>query len=307
RTLAFGTALAAWSIGIFLAVPIYFPQERASALLTGLSFGNPDAGPLAKFVANAIPDEPALSEPRAPVAETLIDTPLPPPRTTLKDDQIALPYEGDGRRLSVEIAIQQDGKSRELHFLLDTGATYTTLPTNLLAELGIHPSPDDPSITLHTANGERDARIVLIDKVWLGDLALEGVAVATCDQCASEHNVGLLGLNVTGGYNLAINADRREVVFTRRADYSRHLDVKPFVDVGATVTRLPGRVTVEARLENSANRTVQASQASIHCEDTTWLVDIGPVAPGATESASRSLPAHDACERYQVGLHAATW
>jgi len=39
RTLAFGTALAVWSLGIFLAVPIYFPQERASALLTGLSFG----------------------------------------------------------------------------------------------------------------------------------------------------------------------------------------------------------------------------------------------------------------------------
>lgn len=307
RALALGGALTVWSLALFAAIPVYFPKERADALITGLSFGSPEAAPFARMVAGAVPPEPTLAEPTAPVAETLVARPTPPPAAPLQDHQIALPYEGDGRRLSVEIAIEQGGDTRELHFLLDTGATYTTLPTDLLAEMGIRPSPDDPSITLHTANGEREARIVLIDKVWLGDLALEGVAVATCDQCASDDNVGLLGLNVTGGYNLTIDADRREVVFTRRDDYSRHLDVKPFVDVSATVTRLPGRVSVEARLSNRAGRSVEAAKASIHCRDETWLVDLGPVPPGETRAASRRLPQHEVCERYQVGLQAATW
>lgn len=307
RPTALGVALAVWSLAIFFALPVYFPQERTEALITGLSFGSPEAFPFAKAIAGVVPEEPTLAEPASPMAETLVDEPTPPPKTPLLDHQIALPYEGDGRRLSVEIVVDQGTDSRELHFLLDTGATYTTLPSSLLAEMGIRPKPSDPTITLHTANGEREARIVLVDKVWLGDLALEGVAIATCDQCASDDNVGLLGLNVTGGYNLTIDADRREVVFTRRQDYSRHLDIKPFVDVSATVTRLPGRVSVEARLTNEADRTVVSSQASVHCRDETWLVDLGPVPPGETTAASRRLPAHEPCDRYQVGLHAANW
>ena len=52
---------------------------------------------------------------------------------------------------------------------------------------------------------------------------------------------------------------------------------------------------------------VQAAQASIHCRDETWLVDLGPVPAGETGTASRRLPEHEPCERYQVGLHSAGW
>jgi len=302
-----GLAAAVWSAAIFLALPVYFPGERARAMVTGLSLGSADVAPYAQAVAGVMPDEPTLAEPEAPVAESLVVQPAPPPTEPLRDHQIALPYEGDGRRLSVEIAVENQGRTRELQFLLDTGATYTTLPSDLLAEWGVHPRETDPVITLHTANGERQARIVLLDRVWLGDLPMDGVAVATCDECAGEDTVGLLGLNVTGGFNLTIDADRREVVFSRRNDYSRHLDVKPFVDVGATITRLPTQVSVEARLDNRAHRAVERAQASIHCRDQTWLVDLGPVEAGTVGTATRRLPEHEPCERYQVGLHSATW
>jgi hypothetical protein len=307
RGLVFGAVAGAWSTGIFLALPVYFPGERADAMITGLSLGSRDVEPMARALAGAMPPEPELAQPEEPVADTLVVQPVPPPRQALAEHQIALPYEGDGRRMSVEIAVQHGGRSQEIQLLLDTGATYTTLPAALLAELGVHPRPEDPVITLHTANGEREARIVLLDKLWLGDLQMQGVAIATCDVCASEDNLGLLGLNVTGGYNLNIDADRQEVVFTRRADYSRHLDVKPFVDVGATVTRLPGRVTVVARLQNNAPRAIASAKASIHCRDQTWLVDLPPTPAGKTTENEERLPSHEPCDRYQVGLHSAEW
>ena len=307
RGLVFGVVAAAWSTGIFLAMPVYFPGERADAMITGLSLGSRDAEPMARAVAGAMPPEPELAQPEEPIAETLVVQPAPPPTQELAEHQIALPYEGDGRRMSVDIVVQHGAKSREIQLLLDTGATYTTLPQSLLDELGVNRRPDDPIITLHTANGEREARIVLLDTLWLGDLPMKGVAIATCDVCASEGNLGLLGLNVTGGYNLNIDADRQEVVFSRREDYSRHLDVKPFVDVGATVTRLPGRVTVSARLENNAPMEVAKAKVSIHCREQTWLVELASVAPGQTGEHEKRLPSHEPCDRYQVGLHSAEW
>lgn len=307
RGYAFAAVAAVWGTGVFVSLPIYFPGERADALVTGLSLGSEDLGRVARMFADTLPEEPTLAEPEVPVAETLVVAQAPPPAEPLLDHQIALPYEGDGRRMSVEIAIEHGGEDRELQLLLDTGATYTTLPTSLLAELGIRAHEDDPVITLHTAGGEREARIVLVDRLWLGDLPMDGVAIATCDLCASDDTAGLLGLNVTGGYNLNIDADRREVVFSRRKDYSRHLDVKPFVEVGATVTRLPGQVSVEARLDNNAPRTVSLARASIHCRDETWLVELGPIEAGESATSQRKLPRHEPCERYQVGLHSAEW
>jgi hypothetical protein len=307
RGLAWGTVAAAWGAVLFLAVPVYFPGERAEALVTGLSMGSADAEGVARTVVGALPPEPTLAEPAAPEAETLVAQPLPPPGETLAAHEIALPYEGDGRRMSVEIAVEHEGTIRELQLLLDTGATYTTLPGWLLREMGVTFRDDDPVLTMHTAGGTREARVVLVDRVWLGDLPMDGVAVARCDPCEGEDTVGLLGLNVTGGYNLSIDADRREVIFSRREDYSRHLDIKPFVDVQAFLRRRGERVRVRASLENRSARTIEAARAAIHCRDETWLVDIGPVDGETTGENTLRLPEHDPCERYQVSLHSARW
>lgn len=303
----FGGVAAGWGALIITVVPVYFPGERDDALVTGLSLGSNDLGGMARAVTDAIPPGPDIAEPETPVAESLVAQPAPAPATRLAAHEIALPYEGDGRRLSIEVAVEHGDEMRELQLLLDTGATYTTLPASILRDLGVRPDPDAPVLTLHTAAGEREARVVLIDRLWLGDLPTDGVAIAVCDACASDDTAGLLGLNVTGGYNLNIDADRHEVVFSRRAAFSRHLDIKPFIDVGATVRRLSGRVSVEASLTNDAPRTVESARTSIHCREETWLVDLGPAGPGEEVRARSRLPRHEPCERYQVGLHSAHW
>lgn len=310
RMALFGAIVGMWSVGVLAALPVYFPGERRQAVVTGMSLVG--LGPrwegLARMLADEIPGEPTLAEPEVPEATALVEAVLPAP-APLSDLQEALPYEGAGRRLSVPVTFSSNGVVLEdVEMMLDTGATYTTLPESVLAKLGIHPDERSPTIQLHTANGEREAKVVLIDEVWLGHLRVQGVAVATCEACASTDTVGLLGLNVTGGYNLMIDADRREVVFSARQERNRRLDVTPFTDLSASLSRYPGgRMEVAVHLSNSAHRAIADAEAEIRCGDEAWVVPIGPVPAEGEIDVRRRLPEHDPCEKYQVALHSAEW
>jgi hypothetical protein len=298
-----------WSTGVLLALPVYFPGERRESVVTGLALltGDRDGIGVARRVGEALPEEPALATAQVPRAEPVEVAPLPP-AAPLAEAAIVLPYEGEGRRLSVPVVFEQHGRHVETFMMLDTGATYTTLPDSLLAQLGLRTLATDPELTLHTANGPRTAKVLLVDRVWLGDLAIEGVAVTTCEDCASDENAGLLGLNVTGGYNLTIDADRREVVLTPRATFDRRLDVRPFTEIGARFVRYPGgRVEVEVDLANRARRRVADAVARVSCGDEAWRVPLGSLEPDGRTTLRHRLPLHDRCEAYQILLDSARW
>ncbi len=291
----------AWSLLLFVVLPVYFPGERNAALRTGFGLLGFEVG------ADLLPAEPALSSPDLASAEAAVAEPALPV-TELRADQIALPYEGEGRRLSVPIVFEDGERTVEVEMMFDTGATYTTLDTPHLERLGILPAPTDPEIELHTANGVRTAKLVLLDRVWLGDLAVEGVAIAVCDDCGGGETAGLLGLNVSGGYNVSIDADRREVVFSQRARFDRKLDVKPFVNLDATFTRFPGgRVEVVVTVENRSDRPVGEVVAALRCEAGSWNVGVADIGTEATRKERRKLPEHEPCEQYEIGMGSAAW
>ncbi len=301
--------LLVWPALLWLTLPVYFPGERNNAVASGIALigGGQRWDDMARALADGLPEEPTMAKPELQEAAVMAQEVLPPaPKLTA--DQIALPYEGQGRRLSVPVVFENGDSLREVYMMLDTGATYTTLSLETLRSLGIEVAPEDRKIKLHTANGERDATVVLVDRVWLGDLAIDGVAIATCEECASSDTVGLLGLNVAGGFNLTIDADRREVVFTTRAAHNRHLDIKQFSDLDASFTRYPGgRIEVEASLLNESDRVIAAAQASIHCGTHTWTVDLLAINPGEVGTARQRLPEHDDCDSYEIALEKAVW
>ncbi len=305
RAWAFVTTAALWSVVGWAMLPLYFPGERREAVSAGLAvlLGGAGFADYASGLAERLPDEPALAAPEIPPAEEWVQPALPPGRAVM-DHEIVLPYEGEGRNLAIPVVFEHDGREVEVMMMLDTGATYTTLPTAILADLGREPGPGDPTLTLHTANGEREARVVGIEHVWLGDLRLDEVAVATCDVCRSHDTVGLLGLNVAGGFNVAIDADRREVTFTRRDAHDRKLDAKPWIDLSGRFARYPGgRVEVTIALINHKDRPLSAVSAQIRCEDRRWTVDLGAVDAGEERTVIRKLPRHEPCEAYVIALH----
>ena len=287
RLLIFGLVAAGWSVALVVGTPIYFPGEGATAWTRPAHDAASPQG---------------LLEVAEPTAEV-----VPGPARQLDDHEIALPYEGDGRSLSVEIAVEHGGVVRDIPMILDTGASLTTLPPWLLQELGASPPSDAPVLRFQTANGPREAPLVLLDKVWLGDMPIEGVAVSPCVACEDEQSMGLLGLNVTKGFNFTIDADRKEVIFTRRDDVDRLLDIKHWLDVNATITRMPGHVQVEVRVQHNGSRDVGSVTAGVRCEEQEWSVQMGGVKAGETVSQRRRLPAHEPCDRYVVDLLRADW
>lgn len=305
RARAFFAATLAWTLAGLAVLPVYFPGERRDAVSAGLSLLMGSAGweDFAERVADSLPEEPELAAPELAQAVEVVPAPLPPARDLL-DHEIVLPYEGEGRNLAIPVVFQRGDVELEVLMMLDTGATYTTLPTDVLAKLGLSERPDDPVLRLHTANGERDAHILAVDHVWLGDLRLDGVAIATCDPCRSADTVGLLGLNVAGGFNMAIDADRREVTFTRRDAHDRKLDAKPWIDLDARFARYPGgRVEVTVDLENRNDRDLTAVSAQVKCGETRWTIDLGEVGAGESVQRKRRLPRHDTCDAYEISLH----
>ncbi|TNE91927.1 MAG: hypothetical protein EP330_03730 [Deltaproteobacteria bacterium] len=306
RSRIFAGVLIGWSLCVLLALPVYFPGERQQAVASGLALVAPEAA--GRWIAEGLPEEPVVSRPEIPVAETVLAEAPTPSTTALEEHEIALPVEGEGRRLSVPVVFEHGGRTVEVWMMLDTGATYTTLPVEVLELLGAAPGPGDPMIRLHTANGEREASVALLDEVWLGNLSLKGVAIATCDLCESGENAGLLGLNVTGGFNWQLNADTAEVIFSKRGEHNRKLDVSPFADLAASFSRFPGgRVEVEVDLENLADRDIAEATALVQCGSAMWTVKHEGIAPGDSETAKRRLPVHEPCDSYQISLFSARW
>ena len=309
KGLVLGLSGVLWSLFLFMAIPVYFPQERVDAMASGL--GVLRLGPtwqgMARDVAEAMPVDPGLARPQVPEAAATPEPVVHPP-LDLADDQIALPFEGEGRRLAVPVVFEHNGRTVETWMMLDTGATYTTLPRSILYELGVEPGDDAPVLTQHTANGDRQASFALADTVWLGNLPLNGVALAECDECASGEVSGLLGLNVTGSYNLTIDSDRKEVVFSERAARQQHLDVSPFTDVGARFTRFPGgRVEVEVTVDNDSPRPISKAVGQVSCDGGSWRIEVFDIPAGGTRSVMERLPGHERCESYRISLVDASW
>lgn len=314
RLTRIGVMMIVWPLLLFAGMPVFFPGERREALTTGLSMltGNMEGDGVARTVAGALPDEPRLAVVQVPAAEAVVARRVPAPHAPLADNAIALPFEGDGRRISIPVVFEQNGRTVETMMMLDTGATYTTLPSDVLSTLGVLPDADAPTLTLNTANGKRTAQVSLVDKVWLGDLAVTAVAITGCEDCASAlddgANKGLLGLNVLSGFDFTIDHARSEVIFTARSSFNRRLDVQPFQDLQARFERFPGgRVEVELDFTNKGLRPIQSAAARITCNDDAWLVQLDPAGPRSTQTVRRRLPLHDRCPTYSIAFDEASW
>jgi clan AA aspartic protease (TIGR02281 family) len=311
RTLTFVAMQGVWAIGLLAMFPLYFPGERSEAIASGLALvlDNTKYAQWSEKIPSYLPPEPTLSE-QQPLLATALVVPKPPVNHAVEDDSrsITLPFEGSGSRLSLPVVFEHGSSTLEVEMMLDTGATYTTLSREALRKLGIAPTASSPQLELHTANGMRVTPVVLLDRVWLGDLAVDGIAITVCDDCASDDITGLLGLNVSGAYNLSIDADRQEVRFKLRHEANRKLDIKPFSKLNAGFTRYPaGRIEVSVSLQNQSPRHIEEVQTLVSCDDNQWLMPLQHIAPYQEEKIRRRLPDHEPCETYEVSMEQAHW
>ncbi|HLT36747.1 MAG TPA: retropepsin-like aspartic protease [Enhygromyxa sp.] len=125
------------------------------------------------------------------------------PAPTLEDTRVALdgdivvPFKEQGSAIFLPVTLEgHDGRSVELDYLFDTGASYTTITSETARTLGIEVPSDAPSVQFNTASGPRESRMVHLPGIRLADVQIPGLLVSVCDSCATDSAGGLLGLNV---------------------------------------------------------------------------------------------------------------
>lgn len=131
--------------------------------------------------------------------------------------------EGTGTRSRNRVVIPFDPRDNQIRtsgnasgqpvaFVIDTGASYTTVPTSVARALGLL-NRHNLKVKVHTANGTVEA--VQIELPWLtiaGKITVTKVTAVVIDLPGALANKGLLGLNVLQRLNMQIDSRRSQLI-----------------------------------------------------------------------------------------------
>jgi len=96
----------------------------------------------------------------------------------------------------ISAKIENDGQTIIIpNVLIDTGSATSMFSADLLAEVGIHPQPDD---TLHTVRGVGGIEVVFlrrVDKLIIGEKTIHGFEIEVGGMDYGFAVDGILGMN----------------------------------------------------------------------------------------------------------------
>jgi hypothetical protein len=325
RRLGFSAGIFFWGIVVMASMPLFFPGERARAMSDGWAWIRgaaatdgliswaarvdallpPDAAASGDLpVVSALEDDDDEERSRRITAADCEDV------SATQTEEAVLPYRTDDNSLVVPVDLQgPEGAVLSTWMTYDTGATLTTVDRATLSSLGIAIPRDNPVIELRTASGVRSARLALIDTIWVGGFEVPGVTVSICEECTSQTSVGLLGLNVTGRFQVVVDHGSEALVLQPRLDRPDQVsDISPWVEVtGRVKERSNGELIVDVDLDNRSRRPVEQAIVHVRCGDT-WPVDIYDIPARGTGSARVQLDGKPSCDgRYELELKRAWW
>lgn len=325
RGIVLVAAMWLWPVLGLLAMPAWFPGQRAAGLSEGfawlaLPLGDTwtgRAGRMGQTLGELLGREeplrvatPIEPEPTPAPAESA-DGEADPDSTPAPEDDgtIVLPYEGDGSSMRVKVTFDGPGFSEEAQLLFDTGATFTTLDRSTLQGYGVTIPADAPIARFQTANGQVESPMVLLDRIWLGERAIEGVTVAVCDDCSQGQTVGLLGLNVTKQFHVSLDHEVQEITLEHGdGGADRHLDITHWLDIEGQATRWPtGRVVVALTGTNRSPRPIGQAVVEVECPSRSFAAQLDGIPASGTGKTEFELPRGTSCDTYRVILRTATW
>jgi clan AA aspartic protease (TIGR02281 family) len=130
---------------------------------------------------------------------------------TRKGRRVAIPFNKNAGTIYTTCSVS----GRDLSFVVDTGASYTVIPSATAKALGLI-KRDSPTVDVTTANGVIQARQVVIPTLTIaGKITLQKVGAVVLDLPGNHHGKGLLGLNVLRPLNMQID-DRRSLLILRQ-------------------------------------------------------------------------------------------
>ena len=139
----------------------------------------------------------------------------------LQAEKSSLLSQQASRGQRVEVAIGPSGVAvtsviiggGQLDYIVDTGASLTTIPTAVADRLGLR-SGANPPVTLQTASGTVRSVIVTVPSIQIGGIHLRDVRATVLDLPGQQG--GLLGLDALQRLDVSIDRQRRVIVLENR-------------------------------------------------------------------------------------------
>ncbi|MFT6408587.1 MAG: putative aspartyl protease, partial [Arenicella sp.] len=142
---------------------------------------------------------------QAPAKQTATDT---------RDSDIVVPLISAGSSFLVDSIIER----QSARLLLDTGASITSLSSQLVERLKLEPSGQ--SVRLNTANGVTNARIYRVKQLRLNNLVLRDILIAEINLANNSKFQGLLGTDALNQfksrYSYIIDNQKNTLIFRAR-------------------------------------------------------------------------------------------
>jgi aspartyl protease family protein len=93
-----------------------------------------------------------------------------------------------------------------VNFVVDTGASYTTISQATAAALNLELGPNPTLLSFNTANGVIQAPLATVRSMEVGGMEVKDVTVAVHDVFPDAAVAGLLGLNFLSNFRLDIDS-----------------------------------------------------------------------------------------------------
>jgi len=210
------------------------------------------------------------------------------PSTLSLENAISVPMAHDGAAIFLDVQLGGPSGKRDLTYLFDTGASYTTITSDVAHELGLVVPKDAPTLEFNTATGLRESRMIYLDSLAFAGITVNGILVSVCDSCATEHTSGLLGLNVMREFFVQMDYQDRQMQLIPRMHEgrpNRAYDIEPLVHM--EIEDHPeiwlGRVRWVILLTNNSSRALEEVLPRVEFKNGPILFGqrIGRIAAGA--------------------------
>jgi clan AA aspartic protease (TIGR02281 family) len=137
---------------------------------------------------------------RSEVTRLKTSRPAPAP---IPDDKALVKFQKQGELMVVQALLNEKAAAK---FVVDTGASYTTISQAMAKQLGLNLENASTVISLQTANGVIEAPLVSVGSLEVGGFALKDLTVVVHDVFPDPNIAGLLGLNFLSQFHLGIDS-----------------------------------------------------------------------------------------------------
>ena len=130
----------------------------------------------------------------------------------LGDGRIVIEFSPGGGSIRTEVAV---GSISGVPFIIDTGATFTSVPSSLVTSLGITIGPETPRRWVHTASDVIEVPVVILPPILIQGWAVEGIEATVID-LPETAGTGLLGLDFLSSFRVNLDSERGLLILEPR-------------------------------------------------------------------------------------------